>query len=142
MVGPLFVPSASERRREKRKFEKPKKISKIALSSYEPLRSCVARVKRVSHPTGNSCRSKCRGSPNVRRWSAARRDERTWAAVHPFAAGPGAGVMQDVFPGSRWEKGEGGAGYRDGFSDGFVSLGALGESPPAWVSGWDVDPDC
>jgi hypothetical protein len=43
----------------------------------------------------------------VRRWSAARRDERTWAAVHPFAAGPGAGVMQDVFPGSRWEKGEG-----------------------------------
>lgn len=87
----------------------------------------------------------------MHRRSAARRDERTWAAVHPFAARPGAGFMQDVFSGSG--KGGGGscpAGYRDRFSDGFVSLGGLGESPPACVCvsgqdvdpGWDVDPGC
>ena len=47
--------------------------------------------------------------------------------------------------GSRWEKGEGGVVELDtgaGSAMGFLSLGGLGESPPACVPDRDVDPDC
>lgn len=69
------------------------------------------------------------GFPYVHPLSAARRDERTWAAVHPFAARPGARVMQDVFPGSRWEKGEGGAVELDTGTGSAMDSSALA----AWV---------
>ena len=67
--------------------------------------------------------------------SAARRDERTWAAVHPFAARPGAGVMQDVFPGSRWEKGEGGAVELDTGTCSAMDSSALAAWMKAYLAG-------
>ena len=49
--------------------------------------------------------------------------------MHPFAARPGAGVMQDVFSGSRWEKGEGGAVELDTGTGSAMDSSALA----AWV---------
>ena len=81
----------------------------------------------------------------MRRWSAAKRDEGTCAAVHPSAARPGAWSRAGfLFLVVARERGAVELDTGTGSAMGFLSLGGLGESIPACVRvpGRDVDPDC